>query len=95
VISGGISFAGAGTLRIFDSAMPSATLSGFTFGDAIDLASVVSSGGGTAFVSSSVASGNVLKVIEGGTTYQLQLDPTRNYTGVLVLLSQKVAADLI
>jgi hypothetical protein len=45
VASGSIVFSSGGTLEIVGSAMPSATISGFTSGDFIDLASVVSRGG--------------------------------------------------
>jgi autotransporter passenger strand-loop-strand repeat protein len=83
VVSGGITFAGSGTLRIFGSAMPSATISGFTSGDTVDLASVASRSGGAAVL----ASGNVLDVQEGGSTYALQLDPSQNFSGVQFVLT--------
>jgi hypothetical protein len=42
VVSGGIAFAGAGTLEIFGTTMPLGTISGFVAGDTIDLVSVAS-----------------------------------------------------
>jgi hypothetical protein len=56
--------------------MPTNAISGFAPGDTIDLAAVTfSSGGGVV-----LTSGNVLKVAEGGVPYNLQLDPTQNYS---------------
>jgi autotransporter passenger strand-loop-strand repeat protein len=43
VVGGGIAFAGAGTLDIFDTTMPTGTISGFVAGDTIDLVSIASS----------------------------------------------------
>ena len=83
VLSGGIAFAGSGTLEIVGSAMPSATISGFTFGDVIDLASVAPVAGGIAVLTS----GNVLDVVEGGSTYVLDLDPSQNYSGTVFVLT--------
>jgi fibronectin-binding autotransporter adhesin len=68
---------------IFGTAMPSGTISGFVTGDTIDLVSIASSGDGTAFVTS----GNVLNVMEGASTYLLQLDPSQNYTGAQFVLT--------
>jgi hypothetical protein len=56
VVSGGIALGGSGTLEIVGSAMPSATISGFTIGDIIDLVSVASGSGGSA----ALISGNVI-----------------------------------
>jgi autotransporter passenger strand-loop-strand repeat protein len=83
VVSGGIVFAGNGTLEIVGSAMPSATISGFAVGDIIDLASVASGSGGSAVLTS----GNVLDVVEGGSTYLLQLNPSQNFSGTQLVLS--------
>jgi autotransporter passenger strand-loop-strand repeat protein len=77
VASGGITFASSGTLEVFGSAMPSATISGFTSGDIIDLAAIASGAGGRAVL----ASGNVLDVLEGGSTYALQLNPSQSFSG--------------
>jgi autotransporter passenger strand-loop-strand repeat protein len=82
VVSGGIAFAGSGTLEIVGSAMPSAAISGFAIGDIIDLASVATGSGGSAVL----ASGNVLDVVEGGSTYVLNLDPTQNFSGTQFVL---------
>jgi autotransporter passenger strand-loop-strand repeat protein len=63
--------------------MPSATISGFTIGDIIDLASVASGSGGSAVLTS----GNVLDVVEGGSTYVLNLNPSQNFSGTQFVLS--------
>jgi autotransporter passenger strand-loop-strand repeat protein len=76
VVSGGIAFANRGTLEILGSAIPSATISGFSSGDVIDLASVAPAAGGIAVLTS----GNVLDVVEGGSTYVLDLNPSQNYS---------------
>ena len=72
VVSGQVAFTGGGTLEILGSAMPTAIISGFLIGDAIDLASVASGSGGNVVLTS----GNVLDVVEGGSTYVLKLDPS-------------------
>jgi autotransporter passenger strand-loop-strand repeat protein len=63
--------------------MPSATISGFSAGDIIDLASVASASGGIAVLTSS----NVLEVVEGGSTYVLNLDPAQNFSGTQFVLT--------
>jgi autotransporter passenger strand-loop-strand repeat protein len=63
--------------------MPSSTISAFTFGDIIDLASVASGSGGSAVLTS----GNVLDVVEGGSTYVLDLNPSQNYSGTKFVLT--------
>jgi autotransporter passenger strand-loop-strand repeat protein len=75
--SGAITFAGSGgVLKIDGTTMPTNVISGFAPGDTIDLAAVTfSSGGGVV-----VTSGNVLKVKEGGVTYNLQLNPSQNFS---------------
>jgi autotransporter passenger strand-loop-strand repeat protein len=82
VVSGGIAFAGSGTLDIFGSTMPTVTISGFSAGDVIDLASIASVGG-----SAALGSGNVLDVVEGGSTYVLHLDPSQSYSSTQFVLS--------
>jgi autotransporter passenger strand-loop-strand repeat protein len=75
VASGRIAFTvGGGMLEILGTAMPSATISGFSLVDTIDLASVASSANGSAVLKT----GNVLDVVEGGSTYVLHLDPSQN-----------------
>jgi hypothetical protein len=59
------------------------TIGGFGVGDTIDLASVASASGGSAILTS----GNVLDVAEGGSTYLLRLDPSKNYTGTQFVLT--------
>jgi autotransporter passenger strand-loop-strand repeat protein len=83
VVSGGIAFAGNGTVEILGSAMPAAAISGFTFGDFVDLASIALASSGGKVV---LTSGNVLDVTEGGSTYALHLDPSQNYSGAQFLL---------
>jgi hypothetical protein len=57
--------------------MPTAVISGFAPGDTLDLGGVAfSSPGGSV----TLTSGNVLQVVEGGVTYNLQLDPSQNYS---------------
>jgi autotransporter passenger strand-loop-strand repeat protein len=53
VVSGAIFFSGVSTLAIVGSAMQSATISGFSTRDIIDLASIASGTAGTAFITSS------------------------------------------
>jgi hypothetical protein len=56
--------------------MPTNVISGFTPGDSFDLAGVAYSSTGTV----TVKAGNVLQIVEGGVTYNLQLDPSQNYS---------------
>ena len=86
---GAITFAGSdGTLKIDGTTMPTNVISGFAVGDTIDLAGVsyvnYVSGGGVAVLSSA---GNVLNVTELGATYQLDLDPSQNFTSQTFILS--------
>src|SRR5439155_8247070 len=78
IVSGGIGFAGSGgQLQIAGSAMPSSTISGFIPGDTFDLKSIPFESAG----SINLTAGNVLQITEGGTTYNLHLDPTQNFIG--------------
>ncbi len=74
---GGIAFlnGGAETLRIDGTTMPTNTIYGLTTNDTIDLANVAFVSGATA----TVAAGNVLKITEGGNTYNLNLDPAQTF----------------
>jgi autotransporter passenger strand-loop-strand repeat protein len=77
-----IMFAGSGTLRIdatTSATMPHDVISGFMPGDTIDLAGVSYSSAGNAHLTS----GNVLAVTENGITYDLHLNPSQNFSGVL------------
>jgi hypothetical protein len=56
--------------------MPTNVISGFAPGDKLDLAGVAFSSTGTV----TLTSGNVLKITEGGTTYNLQLNPSQNFS---------------
>jgi autotransporter passenger strand-loop-strand repeat protein len=78
VVSGGITFSGSGgELEIAGTAMPSSTILGFVSGDTIDLTSIAFDSTGFAVLTT----GNVLEVTEGGTTYDLNLDPGQFFTG--------------
>jgi autotransporter passenger strand-loop-strand repeat protein len=79
VVSGAITFApdSEGTLQIAGTRMPTAVISGFAPGDTIDLSGVSFASGGAI----GSTSGNLLQVVENGNTYDLQLDPLRNFSG--------------
>lgn len=77
ILAGSMSFAGGGTLEIDGASMPTATISGFSIGQTIDLR-------GLAFGAASSAvltGGNVLQISEGGQSVALQLDPAQSYAG--------------
>ena len=77
--AGAISFSGTrGTLRLDGMSMPSNTISGLVAGDAIDLAGVSLASGGLVGLSS----GNVLVVSAAGSAYDLQLDPSQDYSHI-------------
>jgi autotransporter-associated beta strand protein/autotransporter passenger strand-loop-strand repeat protein len=82
--TGPITFAttNSAVLKIDGTAMPTNVISGFVSGDTIDLAGVAfdQSGGATIF-----QTGNVLSVVENGTSYNLQLDPSQSFSGEFVL----------
>ena len=85
---GAISFAGTGGSLKIDGTVPSTVISGFAYGDVIDLAAVT-------FVSSGkvqLMSGNVLEVVEGGSSYNLQLNPSTSFAGEIFELSADGAA---
>ena len=63
--------------------MPTNPISGFVIGDAIDLATVGFSSGGSV----ALGGGNALQVREGGQSYTLQLDPGQSFTGEQFILS--------
>jgi autotransporter-associated beta strand protein len=77
------------TLQIDGSTMPANVISGFVGGDTIDLASVSFVSGGSA----SIRSGNVLQVVESGQTYDLNFDPTQNFSGGQFNLSSVVGCE--
>ncbi len=82
--TGGLRFAGTGgTLTISGTTMPTSTISGFVTGDTIDLAGVSFANGG----SIQLGAGNVVNLVEGGSTYNLQLDPAQNFAGKSFRLS--------
>src|SRR5947199_117950 len=66
--SGGARFSGTGgTLTIDGTTMPTSTISGFVTGDTIDLAGVSFANGGSV----QLGTGNVLTLVEGGSSYSL------------------------
>ncbi|HEU0114592.1 MAG TPA: hypothetical protein VFQ80_07945, partial [Thermomicrobiales bacterium] len=84
IVSGAITFTSAGgTLQIGSTAMPTNVISGIAIGNIIDLLGVTFSSGGSA----TLMSGNILKVVEGGKTFQLHLDPKQVLTGDAFSLS--------
>ncbi len=68
--------------------MPTNTIFGFMPGDGIDLANIAFSSSGSA----SIQSGNQLQISENGSSYVLQLDPSANYSGATLALSQDTAS---
>jgi autotransporter passenger strand-loop-strand repeat protein len=75
---GAITFAGAaGTLQINDITMPANTISGFLPGDTFYLSGIPFDSGGSA----DLLTGNVLQITEGGQEYDLQLDPSQDFSG--------------
>jgi uncharacterized repeat protein (TIGR03803 family) len=85
-ISGAINFAG-GALVIDGTAMPGGTLDNFSPGDTIYLANISFDSAGTA----NLAAGNQLEITENGSTYDLQFDPTLNFTGDSFVLTGDAA----
>ena len=78
VTSGAITFAGAtGSLQIDGTTMPDNTISGFVPGDTFYLSGVPFDAGGSA----DLLAGNLLQITEGGQEYDLQLDPSQNFSG--------------
>jgi autotransporter passenger strand-loop-strand repeat protein len=79
-IAGPVTFeGGGGLLTVGGTVLPTGTISNFVAGDTIDLSGLTWSAGGTVSLSSSTA--GELVVNEGGSTYDLQLDPNQNYAG--------------
>jgi autotransporter passenger strand-loop-strand repeat protein len=87
VVSGGVTFAApaGGRLEIEGTASPAYTISGFAPGDTVDLANL-------AFASSSgatLSAGNVLHVTgSGGSSINLQFDPSQSFSGDTFHLAQ-------
>ena len=80
-----------GTLRLDQPSLTTPpTISGFTVGDTINLSSVTYDPAGSAGLEP--GSNNVLQIIENGTPYTLDLDPTLDYVGHDFLLSPDMAA---
>jgi autotransporter-associated beta strand protein/probable HAF family extracellular repeat protein len=75
--SGAIAFAGSGVvLKIDGATMPTNVISGFAPGDTLDFAGATFSSNGSA----TLKSGNMLQLVEGGVTYNLQLNPSQNFS---------------
>jgi hypothetical protein len=74
----------AAVLKIDGAAMPTNEISGFAPGDTIDLASIAFHSSGSA----TLLSGNVLQIVEGGNTYDLNLDPSQVFLNDRFVLSQ-------
>ncbi len=76
IVSGDVSFAlPGGKLVIEDTTNPTFAISGFAPGDIVDLPNLAFDGSGTA----TLVSGNVLRITENGSTFDLQLDPSQSF----------------
>jgi len=83
-VAGPIGFGMAGgTLEIDSQTLPTAPITGMAPGDTIDLTAINYDSSGSA----NVVSGNKLKIVENSATYDLQLDPTQNFSGDQFLLT--------
>jgi autotransporter passenger strand-loop-strand repeat protein len=86
--AGAITFAGpSGLLKIDGTMMPTNAISGYAPGDTLDLAGVTYSSAGTV----TLKAGNLLQIVERGVTYNLQLDPSQNYSEDSFALSSDVS----
>jgi ELWxxDGT repeat protein/autotransporter passenger strand-loop-strand repeat protein len=92
IISGPIVFSGSGRLED-DEPNPDtyvgATVSGFAIGDTIDLAGLSWHGN----ISATLLPNNVLHIVEGSATLDLQLDPSQDFTGTSFKLSYLQSSD--
>ena len=79
-----------GTLEIDDTSELNATIDGFGVGDTINLSSLPYNTAGSAGLEPD--SNNVLQIVEDGTSYTLDLDPTQDYVGHNFLLSPDTVA---
>ena len=79
-----------GTLEIDDTSELNATIDGFGVGDTINLSSLPYKTAGSAGLEPD--SNNVLQIVEDGTSYTLDLDPTEDYVGHNFLLSPDTVA---
>ena len=75
-VPGTITFADGGTLKIYGSSMPTTAISGVSLGAVIDLASIPFQNSGSATISGA----NVLQVSENGKTYNIELNPSQNFS---------------
>jgi autotransporter passenger strand-loop-strand repeat protein len=77
-VGGPVDFEGGGALKITGGSIPTGLIvSGWTPRAVLDLSAVAFSSSGTA----QLGSGNVLQVAEGGSTYNVQLDPNASFAG--------------
>jgi hypothetical protein len=76
-----------GTLEIDDTTELNATITGFAAGDTIDLTAIPDDPNGSA----NLVAGNVLDVIENGSTYTLQFDSTQDFSGEYFHLAADIA----
>jgi hypothetical protein len=91
-IGGSIGFAGSGgTLEIDGMTMPAATITGFSDGDAIDLTGIAFDPDGTV----GTLTGNLLQIVENALTYDLQLDPTADYSNATFTLGDLSGATAV
>ena len=97
IVSDSITFAvgTSGTLQIDGASLPTdpslvigGVISGFTPGDTIDLTDI----GFDAAGSANLIAGNELQITEGGNTYDVNLDPTQNFSGDYFHLSSDTAS---
>jgi autotransporter passenger strand-loop-strand repeat protein len=87
-VVGAITFAGTnGTLQIEQGPMPTNVISGFAPTDTIDLVQVPFDPGGSV----RPLPGNVLQLVEYGTTYRLNLDPAQNFAGDRFYINRDVS----
>jgi len=87
--TGGARFSGTGgTFTIDGTTMPTSTISGFVTRDTIDVAAVSFANGG----SIQLGTGNVLTLLEGGSSYSLHLDPGQSFAGKSFRLSSDGAS---
>ena len=81
-----LSMGSGATVRFDGAPLTSTIISGFAVTDRIDLASVVFSSGATA----RTIGGGLVAISEGGTVYDVQLNPLQNFSGAIVRVSPDI-----
>jgi autotransporter-associated beta strand protein len=82
---GAITFSGSGnTLRLDGATILTNTVDGMADGNKIDLAGIAYDSTGSA----NLLANNILQIVENGQTYDLNLDPSHNFTGEFFHLGQ-------